>query len=84
MSDIGGYLYYRNQENRARWAWRWVKQGGSFFTTARDLQDLRNEEDLSRWRKTEFKLRHTPKSKRKIINLAAVRIARAARKRVSA
>lgn len=82
MSDLS-FTYYRNQENKARWYWRWAKQGGSFFTTARDLRDLRNEEDLSRWRKTEFKLRHTPKSKRKIINLAAVRIARAARKRVS-
>lgn len=84
MTELGGYLDLKNQINRARWMWAWARQGGSPFVRARDLQDLRNEEDLSRWRKTAFKLRHTPKSKRKIINLAAVRIARAARKRVSA
>ena len=80
MRDIGGYLYYRNQENRARWAWRWAKQGGSFFNVARDLLDLRNAEDLRRWRQIEFKRRHLSKHVRKVVNLAAWRINRARRR----
>lgn len=80
MRDIGGYLYYRNQENRARWAWRWAKQGGSFFTLARDLRDLRNAEDLRRWRQIEFKRRNLSKHVRKVVNLAAWRINRARRR----
>ena len=79
--EIGGFLDEKNQENRARWMWRWAQQGGSMHWKARDLLDLRNEEDLKRWRKTEHRLRHTPKSKKKVINLAAVRIERAKRKR---
>lgn len=75
MSDIGGYLFYRNQENKARWYWRWAKQGGSFFTPARDLRDLRNAEDLKRWRAIEFKRQHTRKGK--VICLAARRASRA-------
>lgn len=73
MSDLP-FTYYRNQENKARWYWRWAKQGGSFFTTARDLRDLRNAEDLRRWRTIEFKRRQTGLSKRshaKVVNLAA-------------
>jgi hypothetical protein len=80
---VGGYMDLKNQINRARWMWAWARQGGSPFVRAHDLQDLRSEEDLERWRKTEFKLRHTPKSKRKVISFAAVRIARA-RKRARA
>lgn len=86
MNSIGGYLDMKNQENRARWMWAWARQGGSVFVRAHDLQDLRNEEDLERWRRTEFRLRHTAKSKsksRKVISFAAVRIARA-RKRARA
>lgn len=80
MSDIGGYLYYRNQENRARWMWRWARQGGSFFTIARDLRDLRNAEDLRRWRAIEFKRRRLGKQVRKVVNLAAWKINRARRR----
>lgn len=80
MKDIGGYLYYRNQENRARWMWRWAKQGGSFFTIARDLRDLRNDEDLKRWRAIESKRQHLSKQVRKVVNLAAWRINRARRR----
>lgn len=76
MSDLS-FTYYRNQENKARWYWRWAKQGGSFFTTARDLRDLRNAEDLRRWRTIEFKRRRLGKKARKVVNLAAWRIDRA-------
>lgn len=76
MSDLS-FTYYRNQENKARWYWRWAKQGGSFFTTARDLRDLRNAEDLRRWRHIEFKRRRLGKKARKVVNLAAWRIDRA-------
>jgi hypothetical protein len=79
--EIGGYQDFKNEENRARWLWRWAQQGGSMHWKARDLLDLRNAGDLERWRVTEHKLRHTPKSKKKVINLAAVRIERAKRKR---
>jgi len=80
----GGYMDFKNQINRARWMWAWARQGGSAFIPAHDLQDLRNEEDLERWRKTEFRLRHTPKSKskRKVVSIAAWRIRNARRKRV--
>lgn len=80
MSDIGGYLYYRNQENRARWMCRWARQGGSFFTPARPLMDLRNAEDLRRWRVIEFKRRHLGKKARKVISLAAWRMKNAGRR----
>jgi hypothetical protein len=56
--EIGGYQDFKNDENRARWLWRW-----------------------SMCRVTDHTLRHTPKSKKKVINLAAVRIERAKRKR---
>lgn len=81
MTEIGGYLDAKNDANRARWMWRWAQQGGSIHWKARDLLDLRNEDDLKRWRRLAYALRHTVKSKRKVINLAAVRIARAKRKR---
>ena len=80
MTEIGGYQDAKNEANRARWMWRWAQQGGSMHWRARDLLDLRNDEDLKRWRKTEYRLRHTVKSKKKVISLAAVRIARAKRK----
>jgi len=79
VSDLS-LTYYRNQENKARWYWRWAKQGGSFFTTARDLRDLRNAEDLRRWRTIEFKRRRLGKKARKVISLAAWRINRARRR----
>lgn len=81
--SIGGYMDMRNQINRARWMWRWAQQGGSMHWRARDLQDLRNDEDRRRGRHIDFLVRHTKGAKKKVISLAAVRIARA-RKRKSA
>lgn len=80
MNDIGGYLYYKNQANRARWMWKWARQGGSFFVQARPLLDLRNAEDLKRWRQIEFKRRRLGKQVRKVVNIAAWKINRARRR----
>lgn len=76
-----GWLALKNSRHVALWRWRWHLQGGSKFWIARDLQDLRNEEDLKRWRKTDWRLRHTPYSKR-VVNIAAWRIERARRSTV--
>jgi hypothetical protein len=75
-----GFLDFKNQLNKAQWAWRWAAQGGSFFTEARSLKDLRNDEDRSRWRLIELKRRHLPMGRR-VVNLAAVRIERARKAR---
>lgn len=73
VKEFLDHLALRNSLNRARWAWRWAQQGGTYFTTARPLQDLRNDEDLKRWREIEFKRRQV----RKVVNLAAWKINRA-------
>ena len=52
-----GFLDRKNSENRARWLWRWHLQGGSRFWSARPLRDLRNDEDLRRYREIEFRRR---------------------------
>jgi len=44
--NIPGYLALKNRMHVAAWAWRWHLQGGGRHWAARDLQDLRNEEDL--------------------------------------
>lgn len=80
---IGGYMDMRNQIARARWMWRWAQQGGSMHWRARDLQDLRNDEDRRRGRHIEFLVRHTPVAKKKVISLAAERIRRARHRRTA-
>lgn len=64
------FLDLKNQINRAQWAWRWHMQKGSSCWTARPYPDLRNDEDLKRYRVIEHKRRHTPFGRR-IVNLAA-------------
>jgi len=54
VKEFLDHLALRNSLNRARWAWRWARQGGTYFTTARPLQDLRNDDDMARWRKIEY------------------------------
>lgn len=54
VKEFLDHLALRNSLNRARWAWRWAQQGGTYFTTARPLQDLRNDDDMARWRKIEY------------------------------
>lgn len=69
----------KNLTNISRWWMRWKLCGGSLFGHARPLQDLRNEEDLRRYRVIEFKRRHTPFGDAAIVNLAAWRLRRARR-----
>lgn len=95
MSHLS-FTYYRNQANRARWAYRWAQQGGSFFYRARNLQDLRTAEE--RWRGYELlkkalavrgfarrlhRAKYGDEQKRRVVNLAQWRINRA-RKQVGA
>jgi hypothetical protein len=75
-----GFLDMKNSRNIARWRWRWHQQSGSRFWVARDLQDLRTEPELEMWRRLEVELRHTPYSKRKVVNMARLRIERARRR----
>jgi hypothetical protein len=79
--NVPGWLEQKNRRNVAKWQWRWHAQGGSRFWIARDLQDLRTDKERQVWRKLEFKLWRTRKSKRNVVSLASVRIARAKRKR---
>jgi hypothetical protein len=85
MNKPGGYLDFRNQENIARYIWRRHLQGGSSFWRARDLQDLRNDEDRRRWRVIEQKVRETGRGAKakKVISLAAIRIARARKRKLA-
>lgn len=77
--NIPGFLALKNSISVAKWRWRWHLQGGSKFWAARNLRDLRNDEDMIRARMIEWKVKHTPTGK-KVVNLAARRIARAKRK----
>lgn len=77
---IPHWLEVKNSRNVAKWSWRWHRQNGSRFWGARDLQDLRDEEGHRLWRAIEFKRRHLSKKVRKVVNLAAIRIARARRR----
>jgi hypothetical protein len=80
VKDVPDHLAVRNSEHVAEWRWRWHLQGGSKHWAARSLKDLRNDEDLKRWRRIEFQRRHT-KFGGKVVNLAAVRIQRAKRQK---
>lgn len=72
---IGGFLDLKNSISTAKWRWRWHLQGGSSHWAARSLRDLRNDEDLRRYRCIELKRRHTPFGRR-VVNLAAFRFER--------
>lgn len=72
MSD---FLASKNKLSVARWWLRWREGGGSFSWAARPLKDLRNDEDLRRYRLIELKRRHTPHG-RKVVNLTARRFER--------
>jgi hypothetical protein len=52
MSDVNipGFIDLKNRENTARWMLRSYLRGGSMHIRASDLEDLRNEDDLRRWR----------------------------------
>lgn len=48
--DAPHYLHLRNNIRRAQWAMRYALQNGH------SLQDLRNEEDLKRFRPVQYRL----------------------------
>jgi hypothetical protein len=74
------WLDVKNSRRVALWRWRWHLQAGSRFWVARDLQDLRNEEDLRRWREIEGKRRQLPKRFRKVVKINSWRFANARRR----
>jgi len=43
-----GYLQLKNEIARAQWQMRWAQQGGSMHWKARDLRDVRSDEDRRR------------------------------------
>lgn len=70
-----GFLDLKNKMLVAAWRWRWALQGGSHHWAARPLQDLRNAEDLRRYRLIEHDRRHSPCGKR-VVNINAFRFER--------
>lgn len=73
--NMPGFLDLKNSANIARWRWFWHLQGGSRHWAARSLRDLRNDEDLKRYRLIELKRRHTPHG-RQVVNINAFRFER--------
>lgn len=53
-TPVPGFLAQKNSMAVAKWSWRWHLQGGGSHWAARDLQDLRNNEDLKRHRAIQF------------------------------
>jgi hypothetical protein len=81
MVSVANFLQVHNGLRRAQWAIRWSRQGGSKFWSARPLEDLRNEEDLRRYRVIEGKRRHLKCSRKaKVINMTHARFERVRRK----
>jgi len=82
VRDISDHLQRRNGESLARWREKWFLQGGTLFH-ARPLQDLRNEDQLRRWRTIEWQVRQTGKSlkTRTVVNLAVWRMSRARKRK---
>lgn len=84
--NIPGFLAAKNALNVAKWYWRNHLQGGCMHWRARDLQDLRTDDERRLWRKTDIELREAKRRKAKsggIVNLAKLRIERAKRKKAS-
>lgn len=82
--NIPGPLDAKNSLNIAKYLWRVHAQGGCFHWRARDLQDFRNDEDLRRGRSIQIRVIQAGRDQRrgkKVVNLAALRIARARRQR---
>lgn len=82
MNDVANFLQVHNGLRKAQWAIRWSRQGGSKFWSARPLEDMRNEEDLRRYRVIEGKRRHVKRTrgrKAKVINMAHAKFERVRR-----
>lgn len=68
----------KNADNLDAWRRSWVLQGGSSSWKARDLMDVRDQEQQRQWRVLQFKVRNSGKQKRRqnIVNIAAWKLRR--------
>jgi hypothetical protein len=73
VNAIGGFIDLKNSVNQARWRWRWHQQGGSHFWVARNLTDLRDEDQLRRWRLIEYMVRRLPRYQSNVVNIATAK-----------
>jgi hypothetical protein len=79
--NIHNWLQFKNSQQVALWRWRWHLQGGTRWWIARDLRDLRTEDERATWRRTENRLRYSPCfQKLRVVNLAHERIERERRR----
>lgn len=53
LRDLGGFLHLQNLDHVDDWRWRWARRGGGAMYSGHDLPDLRNAEELRRWREIE-------------------------------
>lgn len=74
MNNTPGFLDLQNSERRAQWVLRWHQQGGSHFWCARDLQDLRDEDLLRRWRWIEIEVRNLRRLSAPVVHIATARL----------
>jgi hypothetical protein len=68
-----GLLDLKNSVNHARWRWRWHQQGGSHFWTAHSLTDMRDEDQMRRWRYIEHEVRRLPRYQPNVVNIATAK-----------
>lgn len=69
-----GFLDLKNSVNHAKWRWRWHRQGGSRFWIARDLTDMRDEDQLRRWRYIETEARQLRRYWKPVTHIATARL----------
>jgi hypothetical protein len=68
-----GFNDLKNSVAAAAWGWRWHLQGGSRFWVARDLTDLRNDDQLRQWRGIECSVRELLSRRASVISIAVAR-----------
>jgi hypothetical protein len=73
VNKPGGFLDLKNSVNTAKWRWRWHQQAGSYFWVAHNLTDLRDEDQLRRWRWIEHELRRLPRYRPNVVNISTAR-----------
>lgn len=79
--NIPGFLGMKNSMHHAKWRWRWHQQGGSHFWVARNLTDLRDEDQLRRWRWIELEARQLKRRhKSPVVHIATARFRKMMRK----
>lgn len=71
-----GFNDWKNSQNLARWRWRWHLQGGSHFWVARDLIDMRDEEQLIHWRVMEVEVRRLRRARPNVVRISTAKARR--------